>query len=67
MITMTLQPGSYVRLASSRDTTYQVVSIDENSDCCWVRRWPLSRQGSPPFAIPLHQVIEMVEEWSATA
>lgn len=51
-----LQPGSFVQISGSHHSTYQVVSIDESSDCCWVRRWPLSRHGSPPFAISLRQV-----------
>jgi hypothetical protein len=59
---MTLQPGSFVQLArrddsTSLDTTYQVISVDDDTDRCWVRRWPLSKHGSPSFAVPLHQAI----------
>ncbi len=53
---MTLEPGTFVRLTSRPEDTYQLVNIDDESDRCWVRRWPLSRHGSPPFAVALHQV-----------
>ena len=53
---MNLQQGQMVRLASSPAHCYQVLSIDEYSESCWVRRWPLSRHGSPPFAVPLNQL-----------
>lgn len=53
---MTVQQGQLVRLASSRDGTYQVLSIDADAELCWVRRWPLSRHGSPPFAVSLDQL-----------
>jgi hypothetical protein len=56
---MNLHPGSFVQLASRHDTTYQVVSIDDHSGSCWVRRWPLSRHGSPPFSVPLQQVKDL--------
>lgn len=55
-LTGTLKQGSFVRLASKGDTTYQVLSLDADADRCWLRRWPLSRQGSPPFSVPLHQL-----------
>ncbi|CAK6695983.1 hypothetical protein BBFGKLBO_01957 [Synechococcus sp. CBW1107] len=45
-----------VRLTSSPDHTYQVLSIDLDSRTCWVRRWPLSRHGSPAFALTLDQL-----------
>ena len=50
---MNPEQGQLVRLSSSPDQTYQVLSIDADSDSCWVRRWPLSRHGSPPFAVSL--------------
>lgn len=36
--------------------TYQVIGIDAGHDRCWLRRWPLARQGSPVFQISLAQV-----------
>jgi hypothetical protein len=35
---------------------YQVIGVDHNGDRCWLRRWPLARQGSPVFEISLHQL-----------
>ncbi len=55
---MNLHPGAFIRLADNQDHAYQVVSIDDHADRCWVRRWPLTKQGSPPFAVPFHQVTE---------
>lgn len=53
---MTLHPGAFVRLVSKQDSTYQVLSIDDDAGSCWIRRWPLSRHGSPAFAVSLHQL-----------
>ena len=57
-----LHPGSFVALGSRQGGTYQVISIDEENDSCWVRRWPLTRHGSPAFSAalpdlrPLHRL-----------
>lgn len=56
---MTLHQGQMVRLTSSPDHTYQVLSIDTDSSTCWVRRWPLSRHGSPAFALALDQLQQL--------
>jgi hypothetical protein len=57
---MTLQPGDFVRLpAKGQDSTYQLLNIDDNSGSCWVRRWPLTRHGSPAFAVPMHQLEDL--------
>lgn len=52
---MTLHQGDCVTLASD-EHTYQVISVDDSHDRCWLRRWPLSRQGSEVFEISLQQV-----------
>jgi hypothetical protein len=62
IFTMTLQQGTFVRLAGKDDSIYQVLTIDDDGDRCWVRRWPLSKQGSPPFAVPQQQLSEAVLE-----
>ncbi|KEF41288.1 MAG: hypothetical protein ER33_12275 [Cyanobium sp. CACIAM 14] len=54
--TTSLHPGSFVRLANRLGATYQVISIDDETDSCWVRRWPLTRQGSPAFSVSLGDV-----------
>jgi len=51
-----LHPGGFIHLACRQGGTYQVISIDEATDSCWVRRWPLTRQGSPAFSVALSQV-----------
>jgi hypothetical protein len=55
----TLQQGQIVQLTSNPDQAYQVLGIDQETDRCWVRRWPLSRHGSPAFAVALNQVAGM--------
>jgi len=59
---MTLQQGTFVRLSGKDDSIYQILSVDDDGDRCWVRRWPLSKHGSPPFAVPQHQLSEAVLE-----
>ncbi len=54
---MTIQQGQIVRLTSQPDHAYQLLSLDEDSGRCWVRRWPLSRQGSPAFDVSMDQVM----------
>jgi len=62
-----LQQGQCVRIAREPSTghpaepcgdgqLYQVISIDDRHDRCWVRRWPLARHGSEVFEISLQQV-----------
>ncbi|MCP9860601.1 MULTISPECIES: hypothetical protein [unclassified Cyanobium] len=46
-------PGGFVQLNSRQGGTYQVISIDEETSSCWVRRWPLTRHGSPAFSVGL--------------
>jgi len=53
---MNLQPGDLVRLNASPDSAYQVVNVDDSSDCVWVRRFPLGQQRLPTFGVPAHQV-----------
>ena len=55
---MTFHPGAFVRLVSQQKGagTFQVVSCDDLSGNCWIRRWPLTRQGSPTFAVSLEQL-----------
>jgi hypothetical protein len=50
-----IHPGAFVHLSSRQGGTYQVISIDDETDSCWVRRWPLTRVGSPAFAVSLRE------------
>jgi hypothetical protein len=54
---MTLEPGTLVRLGDRPGRTYQVLNLDEFSDCVWVRSWPLSAQRNPTFSVTPTQVL----------
>jgi hypothetical protein len=64
---MDFHPGTFVRLEGRQSDVYQVVSVDDYADSCWVRRWPLSHQGSPVFSVPLHELTETLEARAAAA
>jgi hypothetical protein len=53
--TPALHQGACVHLDSD-EQLYQVIGIDDHHDRCWLRRWPLARQGSEVFEISLQQV-----------
>ena len=57
---MALQSGTIVGLRSMPDALYQVVNLDDDSACAWVRRWPLSRHRLPTFRVP-HGELTRVE------
>ncbi|MEB3202561.1 MAG: hypothetical protein VKK05_07095 [Synechococcus sp.] len=50
-----LHQGDCVQLGSD-EQLYQVIGIDHHHDRCWLRSWPLTRQGSEVFEISLQQV-----------
>ncbi|MEB3270966.1 MAG: hypothetical protein VKJ44_04895 [Synechococcus sp.] len=52
---MTLHQGDCIRLGNDQQL-YQVIGVDDQGDRCWLRRWPLARQGCPVLEMPLHQV-----------
>jgi hypothetical protein len=35
---------------------YQVIGLNERTDRCWLRRWPIARHGSPVFELSLRQL-----------
>ena len=53
--TPALHQGACVHLDRD-EQLYQVIGIDDHHDRCWLRRWPLARQGSEVFEISLQQV-----------
>lgn len=61
---MQLQPGVLVSYSASPDATYQVVNVDDLSDCVWLRRFPLRQHRLPTFGVPLHQVRPISSELS---
>jgi hypothetical protein len=53
---MTLQPGDLVCFSASPDAAYQVVNVNDSSDCVWVRRFPLGQRRLPTFGVAISQV-----------
>ncbi len=53
---MKIQSGDLINLSQNPGATYQVVNIDEFSDCAWVRRWPVAPRRSPIFAVPSGEI-----------
>ena len=43
------------RTSANEDSLYQVIALDAGHDRCWIRSWPLTRQGAPVFEISLQQ------------
>jgi hypothetical protein len=33
-----------------------VINVDTENGNCWVRRWPIARNGSPPFSVAISRV-----------
>jgi len=54
-ISASLHQGACVQLGTDGQL-YQVIGIDHHHDRCWLRRWPLTRQGSEVFEISLQKV-----------
>ncbi|MEB3307774.1 MAG: hypothetical protein VKK98_06445 [Cyanobacteriota bacterium] len=52
------QQGDTVRLAGD-EQLYQVIGVDHAHDRCWLRAWPLSRNGSQVFEISLNRLQPM--------
>ena len=40
----------------NQEELFQVLGIDNASEKCWVRKWPLNPNGSPVFEISIKQV-----------
>ena len=53
---MTPQPGQFVHVDEHPYSHFQVINVDADKGNCWVRRWPLARNGSPPFSVPISRV-----------
>jgi hypothetical protein len=53
---MTPRPGQFVHLDENPDSHFQVINVDAEKDTCWVRRWPIARNGSPPFSVEIARV-----------
>lgn len=53
---MNIQPGDLVSISAIPDAAYQVVNVDDSSDCVWVRRFPLGQRRLPTFSVSAGQV-----------
>jgi hypothetical protein len=53
---MTPSPGQFVQLDENPDSHFQVINVDAEKGTCWLRRWPIARNGSPPFSIDISRV-----------
>lgn len=53
---MTPRPGQFVLLDENPDSHFQVINVDAEKGTCWVRRWPIARNGSPPFSVEISRV-----------
>ena len=40
----------------NQEELFQVLGIDNAYEKCWVRKWPLNRNGSPVFEISINQL-----------
>lgn len=48
--------GQFVQLEEHPDSHFQVINVDAEKGTCWIRRWPIARNGSPPFCVPISEV-----------
>ncbi|WP_255142975.1 hypothetical protein [Synechococcus sp. EJ6-Ellesmere] len=48
--------------SASPDATYQVVNVDNFSDCVWLRRFPLRERCLPTFSVAADQVRPIASE-----
>jgi hypothetical protein len=53
---MTPRSGQFVLLDENPDSHFQVINVDAEKGTCWVRRWPIARNGSPPFSVEFSRV-----------
>jgi len=53
---MTPHPGQFVHLDAHPDSHFQVINVDTENGNCWVRRWPIARNGSPPFSVAISRL-----------
>ncbi|MFZ0408713.1 MAG: hypothetical protein WAM11_11480 [Cyanobium sp.] len=59
---MNIKPGDLISLSQKSGATYQVVNLDDCSDCVWVRRWPLDAHRSPTFAVQSAEIRPILSE-----
>tara|TARA_Y100001968_G_scaffold84830_1_gene75955 strand:+ start:33 stop:248 length:216 start_codon:yes stop_codon:yes gene_type:complete len=50
-----INQGDCVHLNNQAEL-FQVLGIDNAYEKCWVREWPLNRNGSPVFEISIKQI-----------
>ena len=53
---MVPHPGQFVQLDEDLDSHFQVIAVDAAKGSCWIRRWPIARNGSPPFSVAISKL-----------
>ena len=53
---MVPHPGQFVQLDEHPGSHYQVIAVDEAKGTSWIRRWPIARNGSPPFSMAISRL-----------
>lgn len=56
MSTVEFISGTLVPLGDDKATTYELVSIEDDGDRCWLRRSPQTRIGSAAFPVASSRV-----------
>ena len=51
-----LYKGACVKIKNSQKT-YQVIGINQDSNVCWLREWPLNLKGGDTFSLELNEII----------
>lgn len=53
---MVPHPGQFVQLDGDLDSHFQVIAVDAAKGSSWIRRWPIARNGSPPFSVAISKL-----------
>jgi hypothetical protein len=53
---MVPHPGQFVQLDEHPGSHFQVIAVDEAKGTSWIRRWPIARNGSPPFSMAISRL-----------
>jgi hypothetical protein len=53
---MVPRPGQFVQLDEDLDSHFQVIAVDAAKGFSWIRRWPIGRNGSPPFSVAISRL-----------
>tara|TARA_Y100001968_G_C19148362_1_gene614909 strand:- start:281 stop:478 length:198 start_codon:yes stop_codon:yes gene_type:complete len=54
-----INQGDCVRLIDNKNL-FQVIGLDNIQEKCWVREWPMVKNGSPVFEISITQISKVL-------